>query len=241
MQLVLPFTIAPRYTFDSLVVHEGIGAALSTLRTVLTSGEKPLPHILLHGPAGTGKTHILNAFAVTLEQQSSAEASVNVIACEGQSARFPGLEELISREDAVESLAAVIVDDIHLMDSEAAALLWTLSNKLTRTGAPLLMGSRLAPKELFTDDPHLRSRIVSGLVLEVQPPEDPVRMLILDKMARDKNVRISREVAGYLVTRKSRNVRELEKLVEILDHTSLQLKRRITVPLIKMLEKEGAL
>jgi chromosomal replication initiation ATPase DnaA len=79
------------------------------------------------------------------------------------------------------------------------------------------------------------------LVLELTPPEDPVRMLILDKMARDKNVRIPREVAGYLVTRKSRNIKELERIVDILDRKSLQLKRRITVPLIKLLEEDGLL
>ncbi|MBI5251385.1 MAG: hypothetical protein HY912_17995 [Desulfomonile tiedjei] len=241
MQLVLPFTIAPRYTFDSLVAHEGIEGALATLRKVLASGERPLPHILLHGPAGTGKTHILHAVAEGLEHRSGRDDSVEVIDSEGNPPRFPGLEELVTREGSVESLDAVVVDDLHLMDTQAATMLWTLSNKLTRTGAPLLMASRTMPDELFTNDEHLRSRIISGLVLKLEPPEDPVRMLILDKMARDKNVRISRDVAGYLVTRKSRNVRELEKLVEILDQTSLQLKRRITVPLIKLLEKEGVL
>lgn len=155
--------------------------------------------------------------------------------------RFAALEELISQEGSVESLEAVAVDDVHLMDAEEAKMLWTLSNKLTRTGAPLLMASLFSPDELFLHDEHLRSRIVSGLVLQLEPPEDAVRMLILDKMAGDKNVRISREVAGYLVTRKSRNVKELQKLVDVLDQTSLQLKRRITVPLIKMLEKEGVL
>jgi DnaA-homolog protein len=60
-------------------------------------------------------------------------------------------------------------------------------------------------------------------------------------MARDKNVRISREVCAYLVSRKSRNVKELERLLDILDRASLELKRRITIPLAKTLEKDGLL
>jgi chromosomal replication initiation ATPase DnaA len=43
------------------------------------------------------------------------------------------------------------------------------------------------------------------------------------------------------VSRKSRNVKELEGLLDILDRASLELKRRITIPLIKTLEKEGLL
>ena len=49
------------------------------------------------------------------------------------------------------------------------------------------------------------------------------------------------KVIHYLITRKSRNIKELGGILDILDHASLELKRRITVPLIKMLEKEGTI
>jgi chromosomal replication initiation ATPase DnaA len=63
--------------------------------------------------------------------------------------------------------------------------------------------------------------------------------MILDKMARDINVRIAPDVTHYLVTHKSRNVSELARILEALDTVSLQLKRRITLPIVKLLEKEG--
>ena len=135
----------------------------------------------------------------------------------------------------------MIVDDAHLANEEDSAHLWSLSNKLTRSGAPLILAARTPPEEIFPANAHLRSRIVSGLILALEPPEDPIRMLIVDKMARDKNVRISREVCAYLVSRKSRNVKELERLLDILDRASLELKRRITIPLAKALEKDGLL
>jgi len=60
-------------------------------------------------------------------------------------------------------------------------------------------------------------------------------------MAKDRNVRLPHEVANYLVTRKSRNVKELERLMEILDNESLRLKKRITLSLVKYVEQEGLL
>jgi DnaA-homolog protein len=138
-------------------------------------------------------------------------------------------------------LCGVALDDAHLLDEVEQAHLWNLSNKLTRSGGPLMITARTSPDETFGGDPHLKSRITAGLVFGLEPPEDNVRVLILDKIARDRNIRLGREVCNYLVTRKNRNVRELENIVEILDRASLQFKRRITIPLLKLLEKDGHL
>ncbi len=242
-QLVLPLTTPPRFTFESLIIHEGIRTAVSTIQSVYGTGDLPLPPLFLHGPPGTAKTHILTALASLLDSRFASEARVSkFISAVGDPPQFPDLKSLVSEaEDRIQSLCGVIVDDAHLVDEEDSAHLWSLSNKLTRSGAPLILAARTPPEEIFPSNAHLRSRIVSGLVLGLEPPEDPVRMLIVDKMARDKNVRISHEVCAYLVSRKSRNIKELERLLDILDRASLQLKRRITIPLAKMLEKEGLL
>jgi chromosomal replication initiation ATPase DnaA len=242
-QLVLPLTTPPRFTFESLIVHEGIQTAVSTIQSVYGTGEPPLPPLFLHGPPGTGKTHILNAVALLLKSRFAPQGrGIRLISAAGEPPLFPDLKALVSNaQNHVQGLCGVLVDDAHLVNEEDSAHLWSLSNKLTRSGTPLILAARTPPEETFPDNVHLRSRIVSGLVLSLGPPEDPVRMLIVDKMARDKNVRISREVCAYLVSRKSRNVKELERLLDVLDRVSLELKRRITIPLAKMLERDGLL
>lgn len=242
-QLVLPLTTPPRFTFESLIVHEGIQTAVSTIQSVYGTGEPPLPPLFLHGPPGTGKTHILHAIASVLDERFGSQGrSIKFVSVSDDPPRFPELKTMVSDvQDDLQHFWGVVVDDAHLIGEEHSAHLWSLSNKLTRSGAPLILAARVPPDEIFPDNAHLRSRIVSGLVLSLEPPEDPIRMLIVDKMARDKNVRISHEVCAYLVSRKSRNVKELEKLLDILDRASLELKRRITIPLAKTLEREGLL
>ena len=242
-QLLLPLLTPPRFTFDNLVIHEGISEALSTIQSVYGTAELPLPSLFLYGAGGTGKTHILHAMASSLRERLGTNGGlVKLISHSGNGANFPDLEHLVTtHESDPGQTRAVLVDDVHLMDSRHRTHLWNLSNKLARSGAPLVMASRVPPDEIFEDDPHMKSRITAGLVLRLEPPEDSVRVMILDKMARDKNVRISQDVTNYLVTRKSRNVNDLARLLDILDHSSLELQRRITLPLIKLLEKQGVL
>ncbi len=165
----------------------------------MVNGGPPSSPLFLHGPPGTGKTHILNAVASLLESRFAPKtARVKCISASVKPPRFPDLEALVSDPiDPAHGLLAVIVDDAHLANEEDSAHLWSLSNKLTRSGAPLILAARTPPEEIFPANAHLRSRIVSGLILALEPPEDPIRMLIVDKMARDKNVRISREVCAY--------------------------------------------
>jgi chromosomal replication initiation ATPase DnaA len=242
-QLVLPLTVPPRFTFESLIVHEGIQTAVSTIQSAYGTGDLPLPPLFLHGPPGTGKTHILNAVASLLDSRFAPQGlGLKFISATGDPPLFPDLKALVSNaQNHVQGLWGVIVDDAHLVNEDDSAHLWSLSNKLTRSGAPLILASRTPPEEIFPGNAHLRSRIVSGLVFALEPPEDAIRMLIVDKMARDKNVRISHEVCAYLVSRKARNVKELERLLDVLDRASLELKRRITIPLAKTLEREGLL
>lgn len=242
-QLLLPLRTPPHYTFDALVAHEGISNAVSTIVTVYGDSERQLPPLFLYGPPGTGKTHILHATGDLVARcKGRRGAAVRFISAQDDGASFAGLEELVSGPDEVQTdVCCVAVDDVHMLPLDRWTQLWSLWNKTTRWGCPLMMASRSAATEVFQDDQHLSTRVTSGLVFRLDPPEDHIRMLILDKMARDRHVRISRDVCNYLVTRKSRNVKELEKILDILDRTSLELKRRITLPLIKILEQEGVM
>jgi DnaA regulatory inactivator Hda len=243
IQLVLQLATPRRYTFRNLVIHEGLGNAVAALQSVYVTGGRPFPAVFIHGPSGTGKTHLLNALVSLLATSCDEELHhMELVSPVGDPQRFPDLERLVSGPGGSETeLCGVALDDAHLLDEQEQAHLWTLSNKLTRSGSPLIITAQTSPDDTFGSDPHLKSRITAGLVFSLKPPEDNVRVLILDKIARDRNIRLGRDVCNYLVTRKPRNVRELEKIVDTLDRASLQFKRRITIPLVKLLEKDGYL
>jgi DnaA regulatory inactivator Hda len=237
IQLVLPLLSPPRYSFENLIVHAGNEKAVSTLKKVYGAASGPYPNLFLHGPSGTGKTHILRSI-LELFKNTNQQYDTKIVEPEGSPPSFPELVRFSESAD-IDLPSVIAVDDIHLLAPGDSACLWNVSNKLTRFGAPLLAASEFAPESIFPDNSHLKSRLLSGLVFELDLPDDRSRLLIMDKMVSDRQIRVSPDVYSYLVRRKSRNIKELEKLFDTLDAASLETKRRITIPFIKLLEKDG--
>jgi len=242
-QLLLPLSTPPRFDFANMVCHTGVEEAIRIICSTYGKPIRPLPSLFIHGPAGTGKTHMLHALAALLETTFSAEKlTVTFVTAGGGPTDLESFEKLATEDDAaVTGVCGVTVDDVHLLDGEKSTHLWNLFNRLTRVGIPMVLASAVPPEEVFAHDPHVQSRITSGLVFRLDPPDDAIRMLILDKLAADRHVRIGPEVCRYLVTRKSRNVKELNRIFDTLDRVSLESKRRITLPFVKLLEAQGLL
>ncbi len=241
IQLTLSSDPSPRYGLSDLVVHSGIAEALSSLRSVLGGMELSPVSVLLHGPAGTGKTHLLHVAAslvTTMRGDAGRPAPVMDASAEPTALRNL-LTDLSVEGEQAKPLAGAAVDNVDMLPPEAAQDLWTLWNKLTRWAAPLLLTSQKPPSDLFADNPHLRSRVAASVILALQPPEDEARLRILDKMGKDRQLRLPADVCHYLVTHKSRNLRDLERTLNELDLISLQRKKKINVQLIRTLEKEG--
>jgi DnaA regulatory inactivator Hda len=242
-QLLLPLSLPPRFSFETLIVHEGIEKAVAAVTATYRSGPRSAPSLFLHGPPGTGKTHMLRALVADPESAFARHDQGVIMLQPAEGKGCPELEGLIAGAgpETLEDATATVIDDLHLLTDRDEVNLWTLSNILRRTEIPLLVAARSSPEELFPSNPHMLSRMCAGLVLGLEPPEDNVRMLIMDKIARDKNIRVSPDVFRYLITRKSRNIKVLESILELLDRASLERKRRITLPLVKLLEREGVL
>jgi DnaA regulatory inactivator Hda len=240
-QLALPFNIPPRMTFDTMVIHEGIQAAVAMVRNIYGNRESPFPSLFLYGPEGTGKTHVINAVAALLKNRSfSIHAVVEIRASGGFPHYRPTLKDLMLKiDEELSKMCCIVFDDIDVIQDQDQTDLWNIFNKMDRIGAPILLAAHSSAEEIFPHNAHLRSRINAGLVFHLDPPQDQDRILILDKMAKDRSIRVPQEISNYLVTRKTRNIKELAAVLDILDQTSLELKRRVTLPLVKMLEAEG--
>ncbi|MGC8604399.1 MAG: HdaA/DnaA family protein [Desulfomonilaceae bacterium] len=240
-QIALPLYDSNNRSFSDVVHHPGITKSIQMLQANLIQEANQFVPIFLHGPSGSGKTLILKALLTFLKSSSHANhPNFIFIPVRDSSDSAPRLESVVSiSPDQLSMIRTVIIDDVDDVSRFDAKHLWNLWNQLLTTGARLITASSVGPEEIFADDQHLRSRMISGLTLGLAPPDDNTRVLILDKMARKKGLRLTHDVISYLLSRKSRNLKRLEQILEILDTVSMEEHRKVTLRFLKGIEASG--
>jgi len=225
MQQIFDFPMTPAYGFDSFVVCDGNAAALQFARRIADPADAE-NLLYLHGPAGSGKTHLLQSIARSL-CPAGGETACYLTCRENFTAR-----ELLLRFSGA---AALVVDDLHLLPDEASlrGALWQLFNDFYAGGRKVALAGLLPPRELPHLDGHLVSRLLWGLVARVDATDDHSRRMILKKIADDRQVRVPDDVVDYILMTASREVGALIAAFDALFRLSMAEQRRITLPLAR--------
>ena len=220
----LPLLIAsdPAHTFETFV--PGANAqALSHLRG-LTRQAAP---VLLWGPSGAGKTHLLRGLAASVQQQG------------GRVGWFSAGDDLPWGFD--EGGTLIVLDGCDAFDEAEQQAAFALFVQATTHGIPVAAAARLPPIDLPLRE-DLRTRLGWGHVFAVEPLGEAEARAALRREADRRGIFLSDEVMDYLLTRFSRDLKHLMRWLDRLDEFALAHKRAITVPLLRqMLAEEGGI
>jgi DnaA family protein len=163
--------------------------------------------LYLWGETGTGKSHLLSAWA------KLAQAII-----------APPLPE-----PPVNWLA---LDDVHRLDAQEQIRLFGLINAAREgTGRVLACGPR--PPAQLGLRPDLATRLAQGLVFRLSPLSDTDKLTALNARADAQGLDLPEDVSRYLLTHCRRDLPHLLGMVEELDAYSLSRKRPVTLPLLK--------
>jgi DnaA regulatory inactivator Hda len=173
--------------------------------------------LVLHGPTGCGKTHLLQAWC---EQASALVVSGEALDWETV-ARLSG-----------DRRPRVAVDDGDRAAEEALLHLYNFCQE--RLGR-LLITCRRPPTACTIGLEDLRSRLRAALAVGIGPPDDALLGAVLVKHFADRQLLVAPEVVAYLVRRIERSFAAAADIAARLDAVSLRDKREITVPLAREL------
>jgi DnaA-homolog protein len=218
MPLAIGFDTEP--DFATFVPGENglVVAALNALKW-------PSPPVYLCGPAGSGKTHLLQALARQVRQQG------------GRCGWFDADHPLPWTFD--EGWSLMVIDGAERLDEARQHAAFTLFVEAATHQVQMACAGRLPPVALALRE-DLRTRFGWGPVYALQPLSEPGVRAALRREADRRGVMLSDDVMDYLMTRFSRDLVSLMGLLDRLDSFSLAEHRAITVPLLKkMVAEEG--
>jgi len=188
-------------------------AALSRFAT----GEAVETGMVLWGPPGVGKTHLLHAVAAAAADRRPVHFCADAMALPSE---------------PPQPAALVVVDDADRADATLQGRLFTLYNALRATGGSLVASAAVPPARMLLRD-DVRSRLGWGLVYEVLPLPDEDKPAALATYARSRGFALSDDVIAYLLAHGQRDMTSLVSTLAALDRHSLSSKRPITTPLLK--------
>jgi len=198
-----------------------------TQLAAVSPGKTPHPcHLYLWGTSGSGRSHLLRA-------------TVARALGEGRPAFFLSAKEIAAFLPEDEN-ALLAIDDVDQLSSDAQIALFNAFNRARTKAQSLLLSGPVAPKGLapgLRED--LRTRIGQSLVFEVRPLDDATRSAILYSLAARCGLRLTEEVAGFLLTHARRDPPGMAAVLDALDTASLEHKRPITLPLLRELMQQG--
>ena len=178
-----PSPIDATTTFEGFLADPGSQLALAACRQVAEApgvGHNPL---YLHGPAGTGKSHLLGAIAHHFHQLLGEGAAVRLRGPEFVAVQA---QELAERDggplrQALEAAAVILVDDVDAVAGRDVAQeeLFHLLNDALDRGVQVVVAGRLSPQRLTPVTERLASRLGWGLVLGLEPARLETRLAVV--------------------------------------------------------------
>jgi chromosomal replication initiator protein len=205
----------PRYNFDTFVIGPSNRFAHAAALSVAEAPAKSYNPLFVYGGAGLGKTHLLQAIA-NYVRDNFPRLHVRYVSTETFMNEF--VETLRAKNDMAEfrrryrECDVLLLDDVQFMDKKESLQeeLFHTFNSLYGASKQIVLTSDRPPKAIATLEDRLRSRLLSGLNTDIQPPELETRIAILRSKAEHQGAVVGDEVLDFIATNVKDNIRELE-------------------------------
>ncbi len=190
-----PLQNKDRFTFDNFVVGGPNELAFAIARRVAGSRESQYNPIVIHGPHGMGKTHLLHALKTEIEKTDPARR-VNLISAEDfvasfvQSVRAQGRTAIDAFKSSLRDVDLLIIDDAHFIADKPGSqeeLMHTLIS-LVDSGKQILLASDRHPQAINKASDRLKSHLCGGLLCDIGAADYELRLRILDRLIERRRV-----------------------------------------------------
>ncbi len=242
--------IAEQQTFDSFVVGQSNQLAHAAAQRVAQAAQGQslsFNPLYVYSPAGYGKTHLLQALAHKIRSQGP-QRRITMMTAERfmygfiQAVRS---RDTLSFKDQFQSVDVLLIDDFQFLQGKAIQQEFCHSfNALVDSRRQVVIAADVPPAQLDGIDQRMRSRILGGLVVDIEAPDPELRRRIVGArhgamLAKDAAHVLPMQVLDMIAEKVNGGGRELEgALTRILAYQQFN-NRPITADLAAMVLREA--
>jgi chromosomal replication initiation ATPase DnaA len=214
---------APGWRFESYVGTAGNRVALAAARAVVAQPGGRYNPLVLAGPSGVGKTHLLHAVGNALAEQPGS-----VVACLSAQQFLDELVDALERGriDAwrarYRQVGALLIDDVHLLALRPGSQeeLFHLFNVMNDRQGQMVFTAAGPPKGIDGLDERLVTRLEGGLVLELPEADRELRLAVAERELAARLGVADPDVAAYVASRPDPSLHTLIETVQRLAQES---------------------
>ncbi len=211
-------TLHPRFTFDEFIVGDCNIMAHSACADVAMNDSTNGACVYLKAGTGLGKSHLTHAVAhhiignkpfVSLNyltaQQLTAEMVKNI-----KNNTMNHFKKKYQKQCDV-----LLIEDVHTLAGRVKTQM-ELSETLDillESGKRIIFTSSLGPREIPDIDSGIRSRLLSGIITTINPPNLETRVKIIRKKAQNNSLDLNEEHIIYIAENIKGDIRQIESSI----------------------------
>ncbi|MCR4585470.1 MAG: chromosomal replication initiator protein DnaA [Lachnospiraceae bacterium] len=205
-----------KYRFDNFVVGSNNSLAHSAALHVAENPGKDFNPLFIYGGSGLGKTHLMTAIGHYIMENSklrvlyvTSEEFTNEVINSIRNGNTAAMAEL---RDKYRNIDVLLVDDIQFIIGKVQTQeeFFHTFNTLQNNNKAVIITSDKHPSHMKDLEERFRTRFLSGLLVDIQPPVYETRMAILKKFAETNKKFLPDQIIDYIASNIKSNVRELE-------------------------------
>ena len=212
--------LTPKFTFETYIMGKNNQLAFAIASAVAQDPGKVYNPFFLYAGVGLGKTHLLHAIGNKILDEkpnlkviyTTGESFTNELIESIKSGRGGGKYTSYDFRDKFRKADVLLIDDFQFIAGKETTQeeFFHTFNALYMNQKQIILTSDRPPKDFKNIEERITSRFESGIIADIQTPDEEMRSAILRKKRDDNRDNVSNDVLDFIAEKIDTNVRELE-------------------------------
>jgi chromosomal replication initiator protein len=203
-----------KFTFETFVAASSNRLAHAAAQAVAETPGRSYNPLFIYGDSGLGKTHLLHAIGNYVSENYSRRKVLYVTTETFMNDFVDSLRTstTLAFKRRYRDCDVLLIDDVQFMERKEGLQeeFFHTYNDLKGASKQIVLTSDRPPKSIETLEDRLRSRFLSGLITEIDPPDLETRLAILRSKSLSEHQDVPDDVLAFIASHVTDNIRELE-------------------------------